>query len=137
MIRFSFWFVRFMCLVGFAVSVTFINIHNFSSAIFHIFGLFAAINLYIQGIFQHETLGIYVKGDDIPAGKRSIPSVWILFRVFQLLIWLVTSPVHWLHLVVYVSFDIAFFALLFWDQRYEFMLVPEGSKTRKTLVEEE
>jgi len=137
MIKFSFWFLRFLCLAGFAVSVTFINIHNFASAIFHIFGLFAALNIYILGLITHETLGLHIQGEEVPSGKRSLPSVWIIFRVFQLVIMLVTDAAIWYYLVAYVTADIVVFVALILDRRYDMILVPQGGKAKKTTVEEE
>lgn len=137
MIKFTFWFLRFLCLVGFTVSVTFINIHNFASAIFHIFGLFAAMNIYIDGLFSHETKGIYIQGEEVPSSKRTLPSLWILFRVIQLAIMLVTNAVTWHYIVVYVAADLVFFAVLLFDRRYDMILVPRGGKVKKTTVEEE
>ena len=124
-------------MAGFVISVTFINIHNFASAIFHIFGLFAALNIYIHGLISHETLGLHIQGEEVPSGKRSLPSVWIIFRVFQLLILLVTDAAIWYHFVAYVIADIIVFVALILDRRYDMILIPQGEKIKKTMVEEE
>jgi len=135
--KFTFWLVRFLCLAGFAISVTFINIHNFASAMFHIFGLFAALNIYVEGLLKHELLGVRVQGEDMPSGERSKPAAWISFRIFQLLILLVTDTSKWPYLVVYVAADVIVFAAFVLDSRYNMMLVPQGTKVKKTIIVEE
>jgi len=135
-IKFTFWLLRFLCLAGFAVSVTFINIHNFASAIFHIFGLFAALNLYVEGLIRHENLGLHIQGEETPSSKRSLPAAWISFRVFQLLILAVTDAVIWYYIVVYVVTDLVVFVAFILDRRYDMILIPQGEKAKKTTVEE-
>jgi len=124
-------------LAGFAVSVTFINIHSFASAIFHIFGLFAALDIYVVGLIRHETLGLHIQGEEVPNSKRSYPSIWILFRVFQLLIMLVTDMSIWYYVVIYVISDLIVFTAFVLDRRYDMILVPHGEKVKKTTVEGE
>jgi len=136
-IKFTFWLLRFLCLAGFAISVTFINIHNFASAIFHIFGLFAALDIYVGGLIRHETLGLHVQGEDAPSSKRSLPAAWISFRIFQLLIIVVTGTASWYYIVIYVTADLVVFIALILDRRYDMILVPQGEKAKKTVVEEE
>lgn len=136
-IKFTFWLLRFLCLAGFAISVTFIDIHNFATAIFHLFGFFAALNIYVGGLIRHENLGLHVQGEEAPSGKRSMPAAWISFRIFQFLIFVATDVTAWHYLVIYVAADLVVFFALILDRRYDMILVPQGERAKKTTVEVE
>lgn len=121
MMLFLFWFIRICCVIGMAVNLVVVDVHNLPSLIFTIFGIIASVNIYGMGLLSHETY-------------KSLPSLFILFRVIQLLLLLSTKCVAWYYLAIYAAIDVFVFALFVYDNKYQFILKLRGDASVKTVI---
>ena len=121
MIKFLFWFIRLVCLTGFIMSMTLVNIFDIWSGLFTILGLFAAFNVYVVGLIAREH-------------NRGLPSIWILFRFFQFAIWFLSEDIMWQHLAIYIGWDIFVMTLYIIDKRYTFIEKETDRSQAKTSI---
>ena len=121
MMKFLFWFIRIICLIGFIGSLTVVRIFNVWSGIFTVLGVLAALNIYVMGLLSHETY-------------KSLPSFFILMRFFQLVILLLTDGIMWQHLAVHAGWDVFVFVMFVVDNRYTFIEKEDINTKAKTSI---
>jgi hypothetical protein len=117
-----FWFVRISCIAGFIVNLVVIDVHNPASFAVFVAGMAASINIYFMGLVAHETY-------------RSLPSIFILFRLIQFGLIFATKCISLQYMALYAGIDLFVFVIFVIDNKYfKFILVPADHKQDKTEV---
>ena len=103
-----FWLLRILALSFTITNLVYLDPKGFWGIIATIFGLIACVNLYVWGLFCRET-------------NKSLPGLFILFRVLQGIVVFIFDGMNLTYYVTYVLMDLIFYAIMLYDSRFKFV----------------